>query len=65
MRVDELDKLVSIGQLKSYKFTNENDTGDDPYQQLELVFAIGIKLIIQPAKKMDGTESLDLFFRGV
>lgn len=62
MRVDQLDKLVVSGQLKSYRFSSEDDTGEDPYQRLELVFPSGFKLAVIPAKKMDGEQSLDLFF---
>lgn len=63
MDVQELDQLVESGDLESYKFTNENDTGNDPYQRLELIFRSGKRMVVLPEKRLDGREGLDLYFR--
>jgi hypothetical protein len=61
--VAELDKQVAKGALKSYTFDVRDDTGENPYMRLELVFPDGMKLVVLPEGfSPAGAERLGLYF---
>lgn len=63
IELKELYRQVENGTIQSYTFDCRNDTGDDPYMQLELVFQDGTKLIVIPeGKAFDGLERIGLYF---
>jgi hypothetical protein len=63
MNVAQLNKLVESKQLRAYTFDCRNDTGEDPYMRLELVFPDGTKLVVLPeGTHADGTERIGLYF---
>jgi hypothetical protein len=62
MRTQELDTLVAFKLLRGYRYENRNDTGEHPYQQLTLVFPDGTELTVLPERKLDGMESLGLYW---
>jgi hypothetical protein len=63
MEIPELDKLITSKHLRSYAFDVRDDTGQDPYSRVELVFSDGTKLIVLPeGKNWDGIERIGLYF---
>ena len=63
IKADWMDKLVDDGQLKSYLLDVRNDTGSDPYMQLELVFPNGFIMIVIPEGRhpTSGVDRIGLF----
>lgn len=62
IKCEDLEKLVQDKQLKQYRFDCFNDTGQDPYYCLELVFPNGTKLVVIPEGKRGNVERIGLYF---
>lgn len=62
IKSDDLEKLVQDKQLKQYRFNCFNDTGQDPYFCLELVFLNGTKMVVIPEGKSDHVHRIGLYF---
>lgn len=65
MNVHELNRLVELDLLESYTLEFRNDTGEDPYQRLSLVFPVSSlapTLHKHEVNINSGVERLEIFF---
>jgi hypothetical protein len=64
MIIKQLESLVASKQLSSYALDHRDDTGENPYMRLELVFPDGTKLVVIPEgnRHGDGEERIGLYF---
>ena len=62
IRVERLETLVQKDLLKSYTFDFQDDTGENPYMRLELIFPDDTKVVVIPeGKRADGLERIGVF----